>query len=230
MWVTLVFHAVCYCQVRVSVVGGPSFSTFVGPEVVAWGQVLDDPAPAPRFHAGISLGWTLNDYFSIEPGLLYGTKGASYKGERTYYNQTSQRSETGTIAYRKNLGYVQLPVTGKFRLSTKFCLQTGPKISVLAAAKVKNDASDAMLTALQLKKTEKDKGDYKTVDLGWVFGVVYEFTSKLSTQVSFDAGLNKIGKTKLVGEYPNPATTGKSYSAGIRNNVAQISLSYRIKG
>jgi hypothetical protein len=217
--------------VRISIIAGPSFSTFVGPEVVSWGRVVDDPKLAPRFHLGLNFGWTLNDYFSVEPGILYGTKGATYTGSQQYYNPTTQRTEQGDISYKKNLGYVQLPVMGKFRLSAKFCLQTGPKISVLANAKIRNDASQEMLTALQLQKTEDAKDDYKLIDLSWVFGLVYDLTDKISTQAAYDAGLNKVGRTTTGGEYPYPGgPVAKTYSAGIRNNVVQISVSYRIKG
>lgn len=233
LYVLLVFLLVVTtgsAQVRINIVAGPSMSSFVGPEVVSWGQVAADPKLAPRFHVGFNFGWTINDFFSIEPGIQYGTKGATYKGRVSYYNQTAQRTEQGEIAYKKNLGYIQLPAMGKFRLSTKFCLQTGPKISVLANAKIKNDASQDVLTTLSLQNTENAKDDYKLIDLGWVFGVVYELTEKINAQLSYDAGLNKVGKISINGDYPYTGSQpANSYSAGIRNNVAQISLTYRIK-
>jgi Outer membrane protein beta-barrel domain len=211
----------CMGQVKIDVVAGPNLATFVGADVVAWGELSADPTMSIKYHAGVTVNFTVNELLSIEPGVFYSLKGPWYKGTSRFF----EPAEDVSIIYKKRLGYLEFPVMARFRVDTKIDLFSGPKFSHLLSAEVKNDASDADLAVLGLDKTSDVKDDYKTFDLAWVIGVTYKVLPKLSVHGAYDIGLTNIGKV----ENPEAVVAPDYHTVRVRNNVFKISVSYRIK-
>lgn len=81
------------------------------------------------YHAGLIAEIKLLDKFAIQPELLYSTQGASYK-------------EAGN-EFKKELGYLAIPVLAKIYLSKSFSLELGPQASFLLSERNDFDVTDA---------------------------------------------------------------------------------------
>src|SRR6478735_3094743 len=81
------------------------------------------------FNAGFFAKLPVTRGFSIQPELLYTSKGAKEK-----YNNIIQ----GAGEYRFNLNYIELPVLAVINVAKNFNVHVGPYVSYLAAANIKN--------------------------------------------------------------------------------------------
>lgn len=81
------------------------------------------------YHAGLVAEIKIMDKFAIQPELLYSTQGASYDnvGEE----------------FKKELGYLAIPVLAKIYLGKTFSLELGPQASFLLSERNEFDASDS---------------------------------------------------------------------------------------
>ena len=69
------------------------------------------------YHAGLLAEIRLTDVFSIQPELLYSTKGATYKN--------------AVEEFKNELGYISIPVLAKISLNNAISLDLGPQASFL---------------------------------------------------------------------------------------------------
>ena len=81
------------------------------------------------YHAGLVAELKLMDKFAIQPELLYSTIGASYKNAGD--------------EFKKELGYIAIPVLAKIYLGNSFSLELGPQASFLLSERGDFDATDA---------------------------------------------------------------------------------------
>jgi hypothetical protein len=81
------------------------------------------------YHAGLVAEIKLLDKFAIQPELLYSTQGASY--------------DNAGEEFRKELGYIAIPVLAKIYLSKSFSLELGPQASFLLSEKNEFDVNNA---------------------------------------------------------------------------------------
>lgn len=200
-------------QVRISVLAGPSFTTFSGSDVELWGSVNEKPKMVIRFHGGLLVSYPFNEKLNGITGLQYSVKGATYKG-------TDDIGDGGTVdaEYKKFLHYIDIPLSVQYALSDKFGIQAGTQISILMDAKVKN--GQEVQDAYQLPATEDVKDDYKKFDMCLNIGPVYSITEKLSAQLLYQLGLVKIGQY---------ADYGADVTYNVKNQGIKLSLIYAVK-
>jgi len=167
-------YAGAFAQSTLGVVAGPNFANFGGKEVETWGGANADPTMQVKFHLGVFFNKELTEDWSIEPRLLFSTKGPKYSGEIPFY---------GEVTYKKLLSYVDIPVLVKYSINEQFSVYAGPQLSLLLSAKV-DDGEE--------KVDVKD--EYKSTDFALVFGAGYMITEKLGVNLFYDLGLSKIAQ------------------------------------
>lgn len=156
--------------------GGMNFSG-VGGESESYTGTL----PGVYFGAGVNL-IDLSDVVSVNAGLLYSQQGSNYK---SYQYIPGGESTTGNAAVRMN--YLALPVTARYQAKKGFYAEAGLRPGLLLSAKDKHDG-----------RSDDIKSDYKSFDMGLLFGVGYEFQQHFGVGLSYYPGLVNINKVSTL--------------------------------
>lgn len=159
-------------QLTMGIVAGPSFANFGGSDVEAWGEANAAPSMQVKSHLGVFFNKELSEEWSIEPRLLYSTKGPKYEGEVPVY---------GEVTYKKILNYIDIPVLVKYAINENLYVYAGPQLGFLLSAKVDDGEEKAYV-----------KDQYKSTEFAVVFGGGYKITEKLGVNLFYDLGLTKI--------------------------------------
>lgn len=133
------------------------------------------------FNAGFFAKLPVTRGFSIQPELLYTSKGAKQE-----YNNIIE----GEGEYRFNLNYVELPVLAVINVAKNFNLHVGPYVSYLAAANIKNLHEDGD----QDEIAELDADNFNRFDYGLVGGLGVDI-SNFTIGARYSYGLREIGKS-----------------------------------
>lgn len=133
------------------------------------------------FNAGFFAKLPVTRGFSIQPELLYTSKGAKEK-----YNNFIQ----GAGEYRFNLNYVELPVLAVINVAKNFNVHVGPYVSYLAAVNIKNLHEDHS----QDEIAELDADNFNRFDYGLVGGLGVDI-SNFTIGARYNYGLREIGKS-----------------------------------
>lgn len=133
------------------------------------------------FNAGFFAKLPVTRGFSIQPELLYTSKGA----KETYNNIIQGEGE-----YRFNLNYIELPVLAVINVAKNFNIHAGPYVSYLAAANIKNLHDDHS----QDEIAELDTDDFNRIDYGLVGGLGIDI-SNFTIGARYNYGLREIGKS-----------------------------------
>ena len=140
---------------------------------------------------GINLGvfakLPLATGFSIQPELLYSSKGA----KETYNNFIEGEGE-----YRFNLNYIELPVLAVFNLGKNFNIHAGPYIAYLASVNIKDMEDDGTIDEI----AELNAENFNRIDYGLSGGLGIDIQN-FSIGARYNYGLREIGKSgSLSGE------------------------------
>lgn len=136
------------------------------------------------FNAGFFAKLPITRGFSIQPELLYTSKGAKL----TYDNILEGEGE-----YRFNLNYIELPVLAVVNVAKNFNLHVGPYVSYLAAANIKNLDDDGNNNDVVDLKAE----NFNRFDYGLVGGLGIDI-SNFTIGARYNYGLKEIGKSGSV--------------------------------
>lgn len=133
------------------------------------------------FNAGFFAKLPVTRGFSIQPELLYTSKGA----KETYNNIIQGEGE-----YRFNLNYIELPVLAVINVAKNFNIHAGPYVSYLAAANIKNLHDDHS----QDEIAELDADNFNRIDYGLVGGLGIDI-SNFTIGARYNYGLREVGKS-----------------------------------
>lgn len=172
---------------------------------------LSDSKMHTGFHFGGIVDFPINDFLSLETGLLFSTKGFNMEIE-----------EDGlTLTTKINLNYLEIPVLlkGKKEIGTDTYLfgNVGPYFAFGLSGKVKSTFSFQGESETEEEKVEwgnDDESDLKRFDMGLSFGAGVQYNSIL-LGLSYDLGLSNILAYQEDG-------------AGMKNRVFKISVGYLI--
>ncbi len=168
---------------------GASLSSFTGNGVegaqALWG-----------FHAGLVGNFAVNDFFSVQPEVLYSMKGAKHD------ETTSGIQEKDRI----RLHYIDVPILAHFNAGGLF-FEVGPQIGFNVAA---NSHSEATGYA-SIDQDIKDR--IKTADFGYVGGLGYQLANGPGIGLRYNGSFTDIQK-------------GNTSSDATRNSVFQLYLTY----
>jgi len=154
------------------------------------------------FNFGLFAKMPVSRGFSIQPELLYSSKGSTLKYDGDF----------GKGEYRVNLNYVEIPVMGVLNISKNFNLQAGGYVGYLAKGNVKDMKDDGTVeNAVDLKAENFNRFDY-----GLVGGLGVDIQT-FTVGARYDYGLKEIGdNSSLSGQL-----TGNS-----KNNVVTFYIGF----
>ncbi|MDB5029730.1 MAG: PorT family protein [Mucilaginibacter sp.] len=204
-------------SVKLSVNAGLNLSSYSGSELM-WGSGTSNVTTSALtgFHAGIVAGVDVAQ-FSIQPGLLYTTKGSNYVA--TTNEVSTGGSYTNTTTDKQTLNYLQLPVNVLYNIPVtglgKLFIGGGPY-----AARLLSGKDDFTSTATQIGTPTNIVGsgvvssgngadNIKKLDYGANALVGIAFKNKISFSAGYDYGLAKLSDNG----YANKNHT-LSFSAG----------------
>lgn len=136
------------------------------------------------WHAGLFAKFPISKGVSIQPELLYSTKG-------TKLNYTDQ--VIGAGEYRFNLNYVELPVLFSFNLGENFHINVGPYVGYLAHADITKIENDGTVDEL----IKFDEEDFKRWDFGAAAGLGFDI-NKFTIGARYTLGLTDINNSTLL--------------------------------
>lgn len=137
------------------------------------------------FNAGVFAKFPITKGFSIQPELLYTSKGSKL----TYDNIL------GSGEYRFNLNYVEVPILAVFNLSKNINIQAGGYAAYLASANIKKLNSDNETDDI----ADLNEDNFKRFDYGLVGGLGFDIEN-FTIGARYNYGLNEIGDGGIAGE------------------------------
>lgn len=137
------------------------------------------------YHVGVLAHIHAGKYFAVQPEIMYSNQG----GERTINNTD----------IKTNLNYINIPVLGQYMFGNGFRLETGPQLGFLTGAKQKVNSNETNI-----------KGNYKSTDFSWAFGVGYVGRSRVGFDARWLVGVNDINKV-----VNSPATYNNNFQLGL---------------
>lgn len=163
-------------------------------------------------HVGGFAEFKITDKFSVQPEILYSTQGA----ESEYFVADEFSS---TYDERKiKLGYLNIPVIGKYFIFQGFSVEAGPQIGFLLSAKNEYKFDNFVNERFTGSGEIDIKDQVKSVDFGFNIGAGYEFTENVFVQARYTLGLSSVFEDNY-----SPATN--DYKA--QNSVLQVSFGYK---
>jgi len=142
---------------------------------------VDDENMKVGFNAGFFAKLPVTRGLSIQPELLYTSKGAKL----TYDNIIEGEGE-----YRFNLNYIELPVLAVVNVAKNFNLHVGPYVSYLAEANIKNLDDDGDMDDIADLNTD----NFNRWDYGLVGGLGIDI-SNFTIGARYNYGLKEVGKS-----------------------------------
>lgn len=148
----------------------------------------DDRTLNTGFHAGVFGRMGITEFFSLQPELIYTTKGFT----NTYDNILAE----GEAKF--NLNYIEIPVNLVYHLAEDFSFHLGPYIGYLANANVSTDNS--VLDFFQIDTDDNiDRDNFKSFDFGITGGL--DFTlDPLVVGFKYNLGLVNVAKDNIPAE------------------------------
>lgn len=149
-----------------------------------------DDVKDENMKVGVNVGvfgkFPVTQGFSIQPELLYSSKGAKLAYDNIL----------GNGEYRFNLNYVELPVLAVFNLGKNFNIHAGPYVSLLTSANIKRlDKKNNEIDNI----ADLDTDNFKRFDYGLVGGVGLDIEN-FTIGARYNYGLNEIGDGGLAGQ------------------------------
>lgn len=162
--------------------------------------------PKTGYHLGAFVNLPLSDRFSIQPELLYSTKGT-----RVPYRITDWLD--GQVAL--DLRYLDLPVMGQVKLGRFAHIEAGPYASLLLDAKLKHGSTIPFLNF----SYDLPNDVFSRLDYGLAAGAGMDL-GHLGVGVRYNYGLGKVEDVKQL--------LGTDFTiTNARNTTWQLSVTYR---
>jgi hypothetical protein len=155
------------------------------------------------FNGGMYVKIPFTRGFSLQPELLYSTKGA----QDTYSN-----SLQGSGQYRFNLGYIEMPVLAVVNLAPNFNLHLGGYAAYMTNAEVKNVNDNGTIEGA----TSLNADNFNRWDFGLIGGLGFDIQN-VTIGARYNYGLMNIGKSgSLSGDLTsNSKNAGFSFFVGV---------------
>jgi hypothetical protein len=197
-----------YSQTRIGVKAGLNFANMLDKNNDE--TYSSDYKMKTGFHLGATVEFPLAKMVSLEPGILFSTKGFKYDKEG--------------IKFTGNLNYLEIPINAVVKIdlgSAKLLVNAGPYLGYLLSAKYKSDDKIFGDNGDQTEETlsignDKETDDVKALDFGINVGAGAEMKG-LTFGVQYGIGLANISP------YTDNGTK-------VSNKVIGISVGYKFGG
>lgn len=168
---------------RLGVKGGVNFTNFRVDEIA-------DNNMKAGLNLGLFVRMPVSETISIQPELLYSSKGSKLK-----YDNFLQ----GEGEYRFNFNYLELPVLGVFSIGDHFNIQAGPYVAYLASANIKDMEDDGSIQGI----ADLNEKNFNRLDYGLAAGIGFDFNGFIAG-ARYTYGLNEVGESNnLSGQLTN---------------------------
>lgn len=165
-------------SMEAGVKGGVTFATV--PQI---GQALDFDSSTTDYRAGLAVGgfvtYDVNDWFGVQPELLYVQKGV----------EVTRTDEAAAPTDRVEVDYLEIPVLARFSggpSDTRVYLFAGPTFGIRLKATIREERGEVTI--------ERDVGDELTrTDVGLTFGGGVQ-AGFLLVEARYTEGLTHINK------------------------------------
>ena len=163
----------------------------------------------PGLQFGITAEFELADEFFLQSGLIFKQKGVRVEGDIPAYDGYYYSEPAYTFKGKYSFFYLDIPINGmyKLELDDHFLLfYTGPSVNIGLSGQLKGTA--------EYYDGEEEKGKdsfewgndentdiYRRLELGWTFGLGFQFEELLQFRVSYNHGLNNISTYQEEDEY-----------------------------
>ncbi len=140
------------------------------------------------FHAGVFSRMGISEFFSLQPELLYTTKG--------FTNNYDVAVAEGEVDF--NLNYIEIPINVVYHLAEDFSFQLGPYVSYLLAANV--ETNNELLNLFDIDTdSDIDRDNFKSFDFGVTAGLEFQLNPIL-LGFKYNLGLMNVAEDTLPGE------------------------------
>lgn len=185
------------------------------------------------FHLGLFVEVPIMDKLSVQPEVVYSTRGDSYN----FKNQISLMDGTYLfeIESTNKLNYLNIPIMFKYYVIDGLSIDLGPQIGFLTSSNIKGKVNVTLGEQTTEKEYTVDAKDYyKTIDYGLGLGATYkiEAVEGLAISARYNYGLSNIssGKVKDNSEDGDGSVIemeGVPSDLSSKNRVIQVGLSYQ---
>jgi len=181
------------------------------------------------WHAGlmVNIQYPGNDWFSVQPELIY-----TRKGYENFSDKTEVKDQSNNLLYTEQqagligLNYLELPVMFNFRTGI-LVFEAGPQVSYLVG--FKNDAVTNQMSAdgsetntpSQFRRYSEDR--LNKFDYGFATGLRLEAENGAALGVRYSQGFRKIAKNDKEILLPT-----EPFIPNAKNQVFQLYVSYLI--
>ena len=149
------------------------------------------------FYTGAYMKAYVNQYFSIQPEILYNNLGVKY--------------ETNKTSHTIGLNYIAMPIMFQFEPIPKFYLEAGPQFGLLVGSRNKYESGNKTII-------EIDKNAYNDFDLNVGLGAGYNINGRIGITARYLVGLTDIKKSG--------STSISNDDNQLRNSAFQFGLQY----
>ena len=175
---------------------GVDYTHFWGKNAYHGGQL--------NYQAGLFMEYRFTSRFSIAPEVVFAAQGGKY--EVKDYNDGDGYFDA---KFTENVNYINIPVMFKYYVSPALSIDLGPQLGINVYSKYTVESKDKLLN---IKETEDQKDDTKTIDVGVGLGLTYNIAKDVFVQGRYTLGLTEV--------------FDKSWDTG-KNGNAQIAIGYR---
>ena len=175
---------------------GVDYTHFWGKNAYHGGQL--------NYQAGLFMEYRFTSRFSIAPEVVFAAQGGKY--EVKDYNDGEGYFDA---KFTENVNYINIPVMFKYYVSPALSIDLGPQLGINVYSKYTVESKDKHLN---IKETEDQKDDTKTIDVGVGLGLTYNIAKDVFVQGRYTLGLTEV--------------FDKSWDTG-KNGNAQIAIGYR---
>ena len=175
---------------------GVDYTHFWGKNAYHGGQL--------NYQAGLFMEYRFTSSFSIAPEVVFAAQGGKY--EVKDYNDGDGYFDA---KFTENVNYINIPVMFKYYVTPALSIDLGPQLGINVYSKYTVESKDKLLN---IKETEDQKDDTKTIDVGVGLGLTYNIAKDVFVQGRYTLGLTEV--------------FDKSWDTG-KNGNAQIAIGYR---
>lgn len=206
------FVLAAHAQIELGIKGGLNISEFSAARFQAI-DIGGNPQyirnfPRKGLNAGVLLSIPLMKNWSLQPEAVFSEQGATGKPSSAYL-------VSATEAYQFN--YINFPVLLKYSWKSGLFAETGPQVGLLINAEIAETVVGASATSYYNVNSQ-----YKSIDLGWAFGVGYLSPINLGFDLRYVLGMSNFANGS-----PNPSENAPVQEGSLKNSAVQIGVFYQ---
>ncbi|MGV3587935.1 MAG: porin family protein [Adhaeribacter sp.] len=188
-----------YSQTKLGVKSGLVASTVIAKKFIRQADYEDFEHPKLGYYGGVYTTMILGDKYCFRPELLFSLKGYKTTSSDTLWDARKNR----------RLYYLNLPLLISYKYSERLTLMTGPELGLLLRAEGKHTIYAG------------NSGDFKTIEGGFErgdYGIALGFNYRLMAKLSFDLRYS-LGFNKLTQRWGISDTRNKALQGGLAYNL-----------